>query len=180
MTEAEKDLMLEEDFQDSRIYEAAFHLVPTLNDDGAAADAAEIRAFLESRGASILGFGAPMLMELAYPIKKDIERTRHTFTRSYFGWFVFEATPEVAHETKEMLGARSSVIRALLMKTEKEAALDRVHPATVSAPLTGDAADEEEPVEVVAEEGAPEALVKEEKTAMDVEEVDAEIAKLVA
>ena len=178
MTEAETKSVSEEDLQDSRIYEASFHLVSTLNDDSALAEVAEIRTFLEARVATIRGLGAPMLMELAYPIQKDIDRTRHTFTRSYFGWFVFETTPEAAHAAKEMLTTRSSVIRALLIKTSAHAAEDRKHPATVSVLLA------EEPLEVL---GDPELSISKdttpidapEKGSIDIAQVDAEIAKLV-
>lgn len=160
--------------EDSRIYEAAFHIVPSLDEAGAAAEVADIKKFLVSNGATILGSGEPMLMELAYEIQKDIDRKRHTFTRAYFAWFVFEASPEAAHAVKEMLGARLTLVRSLLIKTSKEAASDRRHPALLATP-SNEAPVVEEPVEV---EEAPVAA-DEEKKPMDVEVVDAEIAKLV-
>lgn len=169
MTEAEKDLLGEDDMQDSRIYEAAFHLVPHLDEAGAQAVAAEIRSFIESHGGSILGSGAPMLMSLAYPIQRDIERVRHTFTQSYFGWFVFETSPEAAHAAKEMLGIHAHVVRALLMKTIAEAAADRPHPALSALPEAAPEAVEE--VAVIVDDISP--------VEMDVEKVDEEIEKLV-
>lgn len=180
MTDAEKELMADEDLQDSRVYEAAFHIIPSLDEAGAAAVVAEIRSFIESRGGSILGLGEPMLMALAYPIQKDIERTRHTFTKSHFAWFVFETTPGAAHEVKEMLGTHASIARALLMKTVKAAAEDRPHPALAAMPEDdaivddGTAVAEEDVVE-------KESSSKEsEDTPMDVEKVDEEIDRLVA
>lgn len=170
MTEAEMASMDEADLADSRIYEAAFHIVSSLDDVGAATEAAAIRKTLESHGAAVMSEGAPMLMGLAYPIQKSIERVRHTFTKGYFGWFVFEASPEAAHAIKEMLLTRPTIIRSLLVKTVKEAADDRKHPA-LSAPK-GDAPMPNKPDE-------PEAPAEEEKKPMDVEQVDAEIAKLV-
>lgn len=175
MTDAEKELMADEDMQDSRIYEAAFHIIPSLDEAGAAAVVAEIRTAIESKGGSIIGLGEPMLMALAYPIQKDIERTRHTFTKSYFAWFVFETTPSVAHELKEMLGAHASIVRSLLMKTVKAAAEDRPHPALVAVPDEG----------AVVDDGTTESLddvvpVAVDAVEMDVEKVDEEIEKLVA
>ncbi|MDQ5928203.1 MAG: ribosomal protein [Patescibacteria group bacterium] len=174
MTDEQEIVGTEADMEDSRIYEAAFHIVPSLDEAGAAAEVADIKKFLVSNGATILGSGEPMLMELAYEIQKDIDRKRHTFTRAYFAWFVFEASPEAAHAVKEMLGARLTLVRSLLIKTSKEAASDRRHPALLATP-SNEAPVVEEPVEV---EEAPVAA-DEEKKPMDVEVVDAEIAKLV-
>lgn len=173
MTDEQEITGTEADMEDSRIYEAAFHIVPSLDEAGAAAEADEIKKLLVSKGASILGSGEPMLMALAYEIQKDIDRKRHTFTRAYFGWFVFEAAPEAAHALKEMLGERDTLIRVLLMKTSKEAASDRRHPALLATP-----SDETPVVEELVEVEAP-AVADEEKKPMDVEKVDAEIAKLV-
>ncbi|MEN9405238.1 MAG: hypothetical protein RLY47_197 [Candidatus Parcubacteria bacterium] len=174
MTDEQEIVGTEADMEDSRIYEAAFHIVPSLDEAGAAAEVADIKKFLVSNGATILGSGEPMLMELAYEIQKDIDRKRHTFTRAYFAWFVFEASPEAAHAVKEMLGARLTLVRSLLIKTSKEAASDRRHPALLATP-SNEAPVVEEPVEV---EETPVAA-DEEKKPMDVEVVDAEIAKLV-
>lgn len=173
MTDEQEIVGTEADMEDSRIYEAAFHIVPSLDEAGAAAEVADIKKFLVSKGATVLGSGEPMLMELAYEIQKDIDRKRHTFTRAYFAWFVFEASPESAHAVKEMLGARLTLVRSLLIKTSKEAASDRRHPALLATP-SNDTPVVEEPVEV---EEAP--VADEEKKPMDVETVDAEIAKLV-
>ncbi len=174
MTDEQEIVGTEADMEDSRIYEAAFHIVPSLDEAGAAAEAADIKKFLVSHGANIIGSGEPMLMALAYEVQKDIDRKRHTFSRGYFAWFVFEATPEAAHAAKEMLGTRITLVRSLLIKTSKEAATDRRHPALLATP-SNDAPVVEEPVETVE---AP-VVDDEEKKPMDVEKVDAEIAKLV-
>ena len=172
MIDEQEIVGIEADMEDSRIYEAAFHIVPSLDEAGAAAEVADIKKFLVSHGASILGSGEPMLMALAYEVQKDIERKRHTFTRAYFAWVVFEATPEAAHAAKEMLGTRLNLVRSLLLKTSKEAATDRRHPALLATP-SNDAPVIEEPIEETP------AVAEEEKAPMDVEKVDAEIAKLV-
>jgi ribosomal protein S6 len=151
---------------DARIYEAAFHVIPSLEEADAAAVAAGIRGAIEAKGGTVLGGDAPQLMRLAYPMQKDIDRKRHTFTSAYFGWVVFEATGDVAHEVKESLGKDDKILRSLVIKTIKEAAEPRKHPARLR---------DERPV-------APMYTPKtEEKPAepMTVEAMDAEIAKLV-
>jgi ribosomal protein S6 len=186
MTDEHEIAGTEADMEDSRIYEAAFHIVPSLDEAGAAAEVADIKKFLVSNGASILGSGEPMLMTLAYEVQKDIERKRHTFTRAYFAWFVFEATPEAAHAAKEMLGTRPNLVRSLLMKTSEEAATDRRHPALLATPSDDAPVAQEAVADDVSSDLSAEASAKagasakeEEKKPMDVEKVDAEIAKLV-
>ena len=186
MTDGHDIAGTEMDTENSRIYEAAFHVVPSLDEAGAEAEVAEIKSFIVSHGGTIIGSGEPMLMALAYEVQKDIDRKRHTFNRAYFAWFVFEASPEAAHAIKEMLGARATLVRSLLIKTVKEAASDRRHPALLATPSSdAPVADAtEEPIEVeeapAAEDLSAEALAKAEKKPIDVEKVDAEIAKLVA
>lgn len=153
--------------QDARIYEAAFHVIPSLEEGEATAVAARLRSMIEEKGGTILGGEAPLLMRLAYPMQKDIDRKRHTFTSAYFGWVVFEATGDAAHDVKESLGKDMNILRSLVIKTVKEAAEQRKHPARIR---------EERPI--VGPTHTPKA---EEKPAepMTVEAMDAEIAKLV-
>lgn len=178
MTDEKEIVGTDTDMEDSRIYEAAFHIVPSLDEAGAVAEAADIKAFIVSNGGNVIGSGEPMLMTLAYEVQKDIDRKRHTFNRAYFAWFVFEAAPEAAHAIKEMLGARSTLVRSLLIKTTSEAANDRRHPALLATPST-DVAPVPAVEEQHAQEEAPAVVDDEVKESMDVEKVDAEIAKLV-
>ena len=46
MTDEQEIVGTEADMEDSRIYEAAFHIVPSLDEAGAAAEVADIKKFL--------------------------------------------------------------------------------------------------------------------------------------
>jgi ribosomal protein S6 len=159
---------IEEGNEDARVYEAAFHVIPSLEEAQAAAVAAEIRSLIESKGGKILGGEAPLLMRLAYPMEKDIERKRYTYTSAYFGWVVFETTGEIAHDVKKAIETNKSILRSLVIKTEKIAAEPRKHPAHMAVP--------ERPV---APTYTPAAAPEKPAEPMTVEAMDAEIAKLV-
>ncbi len=156
---------IDQNEEESRVYEASFHIVPSGGEEGALKEFEAIRTLLESKKAAILGQDIPRPITFAYEIQKDIERKRHTFPNGYFGWFVFEADPSAAHAVKEALNTMNSVIRFLLVKTIKEAATPQKH-SFAAAPT---------------HERREAPRRKEEKPAgeMNVAQVDAEIAKLV-
>ncbi|MBP9771835.1 MAG: 30S ribosomal protein S6 [Candidatus Pacebacteria bacterium] len=163
---------MDEKNEDTRIYEAAFHVIPSLEEAEAASIASDIRAKIEAQGGTILGGEAPQLMQLAYPMQKDIDRKRYTYTSAYFGWVVFESNGEVAHSIKSFLGDNNtSILRSLVVKTTKEAAEPRKHPAQTAQPERPVAPAYVATPDVIAPEKAAEP--------MTVEAMDAEIAKLV-
>jgi ribosomal protein S6 len=159
---------IEETDADVRIYEAAFHVIPSVEEAEAAAVAAEIRSLIESKGGKAIGGEAPQLMHLAYEMQKDIDRKRHTYTSAYFGWVVFESTGEAAHDIKKSIEANKNVLRSLVIKTAKEAAEFHKHPAQIVVP--------ERPV---APTYTPAPTPEKPAEPMTVEAMDAEIAKLV-
>lgn len=156
---------IDENDDESRVYEVSFHIVPSGGEEGALKEFEAIRTLLESKKAVILGQEVPHSMTFAYEIQKDIERKRHTFPNGYFGWFVFEATPEAAHSIKETMNTMNPVIRFLLVKTVKEAATPQKHTFTATQTETRREAPRRKEEKPVGE--------------MDVAKVDAEIAKLV-
>lgn len=170
MSDEQLSGQIEEGMDETRVYEASFHVIPSLQEDEAAAVATDIRGMIESKGGKVLGGEAPQQMPLAYSMQKDIDRKRHTFSSAYFGWVVFEAEGGAAHEVKKAIEDNPAILRSLVIKTVKEAAEPRKHPAT--------ALESDEPV--APRTPAP-AAPAEEKPAepMTVEAMDAEIAKLV-
>jgi ribosomal protein S6 len=155
--------------EDTRIYEAAFHVIPSLEEADAAAVAAGLRTMINEKGGKVIGGEAPQLMRLAYAMQKDIDRKRHTFTSAYFGWVIFEAAGDLAHEVKLSLENDTKILRSLVVKTVKEAAEPRKHPAQQTMPERPMAPVREPVREVEKAPGEP----------MTVEAMDAEIAKLV-
>lgn len=157
---------------DSRVYELGFHVVPQVGEDGLAKEMDTLRAMFDTKGVKIMSEEWPQLMTLAYPLVRDISRTRHTCSTAYFGWFVFEALPHHAHAIKEEMRRNEHILRYLLVKTYADAPVVK-HPAHVSH-VDHKAPEEKEETKV--EEVAPtaEAVVP-----MTTEQMDVEIEKLV-
>jgi ribosomal protein S6 len=175
MNEKELQNKDEMDLDDSRVYELAYHVVPTLDEAGLSAQVDAIRARIEKTGGTILSEQWPQTMQLAYPLSRTISRTHQTFQRASFGWIVFEAMPKVAHAIKEALRADEQIIRFFVVKTVRDAEPVR-HPAQASH-------TEARPAEEALER-TPEAKMKAEEKAepavpMSKEEMDAEIEKLI-
>lgn len=103
-----------------RVYEVSMHVVPSLGEEGAQAEFAAIGKDIVKAGGKILNEEVPALFTLAYPMQRDIDRKRFTFTTSYFGWMKFETTPEAAHALKTALETRETLIRFLVIKTNRE------------------------------------------------------------
>ncbi len=103
-----------------RVYEVSMHVVPSLGEDGARAEFDVVRKEISAVGGQVLNEEAPALFTLAYPMQRDIDRKRFTFTTSYFGWMKFEMTPEAAHGLKTALETRETLIRFLIVKTNRE------------------------------------------------------------
>lgn len=159
------------DTEDTRLYELGFHIVPMSGDEKLAQETDTIRDLIQKRGGVIVSEQAPKLMNLAYPMTREIDRRRYTYNTAYFGWFLFDAEPHGAHEIKEILRSNEQILRFLLIKTVKEAA-DVAHPGSLGSTVVPE--QEEEAVENTAPE-APEVV----GPRVDVEQIDAEIEKLV-
>ncbi|MCR4274946.1 MAG: 30S ribosomal protein S6 [Candidatus Campbellbacteria bacterium] len=169
----EKEIQTEIDTDaDSRFYELGFHIVPQVGEAGLAKEVDVLRAMLEKNGAKIISEEWPQLMTLAYPLVRDIARTRHTCTTAYFGWVVFEALPDQAHMIKEETRRNEHILRHLLVKTYADAPVVR-HP--VHAGHTDHKAPEEK--EILHEEKKVETA--EAVVPMTTEQMDVEIEKLV-
>lgn len=145
---------------DPKIYEVGFHILPTVSEDGLAAQVAAIREAISSVNGTIIAEGAAKKMDLAYPMTKVAQNKRTTFNSSYFGWLKFETEPKGAKDIQATLKANDSIIRFLLVKTVRE---DTMAPRKLFAKKK-----EDEEVEAVV---AP--VVSE-------EEIDASIDKLIA
>src|SRR5688572_19047461 len=73
---AKTDILDESD--EPRLYEAGFHIVPMVGEEGLAAEVENVRSIIERAGGRITGEEYPRSMALAYPMQAVIERRRHT------------------------------------------------------------------------------------------------------
>ncbi len=104
----------------SRVYEAGYHLVPTIKEEELENHVAGIRAIVEKRGGSFIAEGAPTLTKLAFPMINREGDKNVEYDRGYFGWLKFEASPETARALEAHLVADVSVFRSMVFRTLRE------------------------------------------------------------
>jgi ribosomal protein S6 len=104
----------------TRIYEAGYHVVPTVKEEDVDKVVAQIRSEIEKLGGSFIAEGAPSLMKLAFPMDKR-EGERHIeYDRGYFGWLKFEASTDSANKLMAVLKTNASILRSIVFKTVRE------------------------------------------------------------
>lgn len=120
-----------------RVYEWAYLLQPTLDDEALARTLAEFRSAMTEKGMEIINDETPKVIDLAYTIEQVIDHKRAKFTQAYFGWIKFEAEPAQAIMIDAMAKAHGSVIRYLLIKTVRENTIAKRQPRRVRKDADG-------------------------------------------
>ena len=104
----------------TRVYEAGYHILPTIAEGDVDKVVAQIRSEIEKLGGSFIAEGAPSLMKLSFPMDKR-EGERHiAYDRGYFGWLKFEASTDSANKLMEVLKSNPSILRSIVYKTLRE------------------------------------------------------------
>ena len=104
----------------TRVYEAGYHILPTVQEGDVDKVVAQIRSEIEKLGGTFIAEGAPSLMKLAFSMDKR-EGERHTaYDRGYFGWLKFEASTDSANKLMEVLKANPQILRSIVYKTLRE------------------------------------------------------------
>jgi ribosomal protein S6 len=103
-----------------RVYEAGYHISPSVKEEDIESTVAGIRAVVEKAGGSFIAEGAPVLTKLAFPIFGMDEGKSHEFDRGFFGWLKFESSLEAADELRETLTKHPSVFRSMVFRTVRE------------------------------------------------------------
>jgi ribosomal protein S6 len=138
------------------VYEVAFHLVPTLGDEGVPGAVEKIRAAIGS-GAEFISESFPAKITFAYIIERASAGKRDKFSEGYFGWIKFGADRENIPALETALRSDKNVLRHLLIETVREDisaprravyASDRLEGETIKKPV----AAKEETKEVSQEE----------------------------
>lgn len=158
-----------------RVYELAFHLLPTISESEVAVQFSHLKSLIEKRKGAFISEQAPALAKLMYEVPKTVKGVKKWYENAYFAWvkFSIDATEIVALE-KEVKNF-DSMLRYLLIKTVAE---DTMAPAHLTAPKDARRATDGAvagPVDAVAAEEAP--AVVAEVAEVAVEEVEAKEEK---
>lgn len=100
------------------VYEVAFHIVPTVGDEGVATVVEKIRVALGD--AEIIKEQFPSKMTLAYVIERGAEGRREKYNDAYFGWIKFATGREQIPAFEQKLHGIRDVLRSLLIETVRE------------------------------------------------------------
>ena len=154
----------------TRVYEAGYHIVPTVPEEDVDKVVAQIRAEIDKLGGSLIAEGAPILMKLSFGMDKR-EGERHVaYDRGYFGWLKFEANTQSAGELMKALKNNASILRSIVFKTLREDTRAKFKAPqlrevkrtdTIKAARTAPATEEKEAVSEVDLEKALETLTAE-------------------
>jgi ribosomal protein S6 len=104
----------------TRIYEAGYHIVPTVKEDDVEKVVSGIRSEIEKLGGSFIAEGAPTLMKLSFDMDKREGEKHVGYDRGYFGWIKFEAGTHAAKALTDALQANTQILRSIVFKTLRE------------------------------------------------------------
>lgn len=102
------------------VYEASYLLLPTVSAEQAPAKASSIKDKIVSLGGTIVSDEDPVFIDLAYPMVKVVQTSRHKADQGYFGWVKFEIDSNKIDLVKKFFDNNEEVLRHLIIKTVKE------------------------------------------------------------
>ena len=102
------------------IYEVGYTLLPSLAVEQVPARVESLKEMIQKAGGAVVSLENPILIDLAYPMTKVIQTTRHKCITGYFGWIKFEIPTEGIEGVKKSLDADNNILRYLLIKTDRE------------------------------------------------------------
>lgn len=119
----ELEIGTESDVNDVRtnVYEVGYHLLPTLSEEEVTSAVSGIMEAIKKEGGEFVGDRFPSSIDLAYTISKRVSGKLTNFDRAYFGWVAFEAPRKGIAKLKVMLDDHPSVLRSLIVITDKDA-----------------------------------------------------------
>jgi len=104
----------------SRVYELAYLLVPTLSEEDAPVIFGNLKELILSLNGVTISDEMPKMMTLAYAMVKVIANRRNKFKTAYFGWIKFTMDSDKVLELKKNLDLDTNIVRFLILKTVKE------------------------------------------------------------
>ncbi len=112
---------------ETRIYELAYLLVPTLDEETGTAQALEnLKKIISEKGGTIFDEEAPRMIPLAYEMRPTILNKNYRFSEGYFGWIKFEMIGEDTIALRDTLRLSETVFRFMIIQTVRESTVRKV------------------------------------------------------
>ncbi|MCI5051285.1 MAG: 30S ribosomal protein S6 [Candidatus Pacebacteria bacterium] len=126
-----------------RVYELGYLLMPSVNEGDLGNERDALVALITKHKGIVISEGQPALIDLAYEMTKVINNKKHTYTQAYFGWIKFDVTPDVVEALTEEVESGASLIRSIMIKTERENLLTSDQPYRLAKGVNEEYEDEE-------------------------------------
>lgn len=110
---------------ESKIYEAAYLLSPSMTDEEALAAAGKVSVLIEADGGTIRHLETPKKRKLMYAIKKQ--------NNAYFAWTVAGVAPSAAMSLNKKINSMPEVLRAMIVEHEVETRQPYIRPLAARA-----------------------------------------------
>ena len=104
----------------STIYEVSYLLLPSLALEQVSGALLPLEKTIKELGGELVFSENPVLVDLAYPMTKVVQTTRHKCSQGYFGWMKFEMDVDGIKEVKKNLDMDENILRYLIIKTVRE------------------------------------------------------------
>ncbi len=115
-----------------RVYELGYLVLPTVNEGSLSEERDALVALITKYEGIVVSEGEPQLIDLAYDMSKIINNKKHTYSQAYFGWIKFDVAPESIEDFTADVDAVESLLRTLIIKTERENTLTSDQPFKVA------------------------------------------------
>jgi len=108
-----------------RVYEVGYLLSPMIPAESLVEQVEKnLKEAITTLDGQIVSEVSPRHINLAYPMKKNVEHRRLTFREAFFGALRFEALPQSVVELKKKLTLVPDLIRCLVIEIPKAMLLD--------------------------------------------------------
>jgi ribosomal protein S6 len=101
------------------VYEVSYLLLPSLALEQVSSALDFLVQKVKELDGEVISSENPILIDLAYPMTKILQTTRHKCQTGYFGWIKFELQDGIG-EIKKLLDSNNDILRYLIVKTVRE------------------------------------------------------------
>ena len=111
---------LEQKSDETQIYEAGYHFLPTIEVPLLSEEVLKIKDLIVKNEGNIISEISPTLTNLAYPISKMTSSGKKDFEKSFFGSLKFDLDQINIDKIKKYLETDLNILRFIIVKTVKE------------------------------------------------------------
>lgn len=106
-----------------RVYEFSYLIAPEVQEEAAAQKVEDLKNLFVQNFANIIDEERAEYIGLAYTIIHKVDNKNKKINSAYFGWFKFQAGPNVLDNIKMTLDRDVELVRYMLIKTVAESTL---------------------------------------------------------